>query len=566
MASNGATRSIGPGWLPALAVFALGLAYIERPLLTEGLISGRITDTYIQIAILQNWSNCLSGAGTCLAPNYFFPHPSTLGYNDGYLISGLLFHALRLLGFDPLIAYELVYATVRLIGFAATIVLGVRVLALPLWAAVLAAWLALVSINLLNQIEHSQMIYAAFLPLGILLLVRLLDSLHRLTEAPGARREAWVNIAAIGVLSAAWAVTAFYSFFCFFLVSLLFMAAYSALRPQLMGAAIRGLIRHPSVLAALVIGAAMTPVAVWTVYGATLMKSGAHPWSTGFNPRLFDLFNVGPDNLVWSRLLAPLYQALAGTPMVHSELAVGVPPIVLIGSLAALALLLGWLARRLPGTASLRGDHAGLVVALAIAAVLTVAFVLVFGRGTTAWRLLWTVLPGAKAIRVPARFLVFVTPLTALCLAYVLTRALERISPQARIAAIAATFLVLSVEQYHANPTFTLPRTSERAFYDSVPPPPAQCRSFYVSLPRYAQGGSAEMNAYYLHAVDAMMIAALYRIPTVNGMASFLPSGWNLTGPFEPDYETRVAAYAQKHGIAGGLCALQLKPPRWIVR
>jgi hypothetical protein len=77
------------------------------------------------------------------------------------------------------------------------------------------------------------------------------------------------------------------------------------------------------------------------------------------------------------------------------------------------------LAWHLPADAThVRDDHAGLVVAIGVAALPSVLAVLVVGN-VTIWRLYWNILPGAKAIRVPSRFLIFATPLLAVAVAYV---------------------------------------------------------------------------------------------------------------------------------------------------
>ena len=81
-----------------LVTFLSGLAYLYHPLLLDDMISGDWADARLQIAILQSWSNCLSGHGDCLSPNYFFPTTGTLAYNDAYLVSGVLYHAFRRLG------------------------------------------------------------------------------------------------------------------------------------------------------------------------------------------------------------------------------------------------------------------------------------------------------------------------------------------------------------------------------------------------------------------------------------------------------------------------------------
>ena len=62
-----------------------------------------------------------------------------------------------------------------------------------------------------------------------------------------------------------------------------------------------------------------------------------------------------------------------------------------------------------------------------------------------------------------------------------------------------------------------------------------------------------------------MFLASYFSLPTVNGMATFTPAGWDLHSPLAPDYRARVLAYADRMGTRQGLCALNLKQNRWHV-
>ena len=68
---------------------------------------------------------------------------------------------------------------------------------------------------------------------------------------------------------------------------------------------------------------------------------------------------------------------------------------------------------------------------------------------------------------------------------------------------------------------------------------------------------------FYIHGVDAMLIAEFFGLPTVNGMATFTPTGWDLHTPFDPSYRARALRYAQRMGVAEGLCSLDLKARKW---
>lgn len=554
-------------WPVAIAAALLGILYVEWPFFLNGRASGGATDTLIQIALLQNWSNYLSGYGSWLSPNYFFPLRGTLGYNDGYLISGVLFHLFRKLGLDPIAAYESVYIVIRLVGYVAVIALGIRFLNLPRWAAIFAAWLSLISINLLNQIAHTQLVYAAFVPLGVLLLLDMSDRLERLSDAENPST-AWSAAAAalgFGAFCAAWAITAFYSFFFFVFFVIAFIASLAAFRWQHVQRIAANLIRFPAAGVAIAVGGILPPLALWMVYGGTLNETGGHAWYTYYHPRIQDLVNVGPANWIWSPRLASAYRKLSGVDMDYTELATGFPVLFLMGTVTGAIMILRSRREHAPDGRSVRFDPACVMAALTVAALVTIVTVLRVGNGYTLSFLVWKVMPGASAIRVPSRFFIFVTPLLCLIVGYAAAR-LYAASAAARLRraiALVIAAALLTIEQYNSNPPFVLDRARELAFLQSVKSAPDGCRAFYVSVPRYPPSADATMDLYYAHSVDAMLIAAMQRLPTVNGIASLQPRDWNLAEPFKPDYPARVRDYTSRHGLERHLCGLDLRTMQW---
>ena len=74
---------------------------------------------------------------------------------------------------------------------------------------------------------------------------------------------------------------------------------------------------------------------------------------------------------------------------------------------------------------------------------------------------------------------------------------------------------------------------------------------------------ASEVAALYSHSTDAMVVAATLNRPTLNGMSTFLPPGWDLMHPERLDYADRILAEAARHGLREGLCALDLEALRW---
>ena len=65
----------------------------------------------------------------------------------------------------------------------------------------------------------------------------------------------------------------------------------------------------------------------------------------------------------------------------------------------------------------------------------------------------------------------------------------------------------------------------------------------------------SQLAGRYRHNVDAMLLAAYYNVPTVNGISTFNPPDWDFVNPDAPDYLARVRRYAVRHHLRG-LCVL----------
>ncbi len=252
--------------------------------------------------------------------------------------------------------------------------------------------------------------------------------------------------------------------------------------------------------------------------------------------------------------------------MALSELAVGFPVLFFLCLVFSLAYLGRLAMRTRRGERQIYDDPQAVAIVLGFASLVSLLLVLRIGDSAAPlWSLTWKIFPGAKAIRVPSRFYLFVTPLLCLIVAYGLAQWHEHYRAKVRHSAIALAFLIaaLTIEQYNSRPIVLEETKAELRYFDSIPPPPPECRAFFVSVSRRGPYGDKVADVYYNHSVDAMVVAAFKKIPTVNGMASIVPRDWNLHSPFQADYRARVEQYAKRHGILDGLCGLDLKTKRW---
>jgi len=165
----------------------------------------------------------------------------------------------------------------------------------------------------------------------------------------------------------------------------------------------------------------------------------------------------------------------------------------------------------------------------------------------------------AKGMRVVSRYQLWLAlPFLLLAVAAWQERAilLARSKPWLAVAIVA----LLVTENLSAESPARLSRSAQREILWSIPPPPSGCASFYVVATRRNEPLfiNAERDGLYPHNVDAMFLAERWRVPTINGFASFNPPDWNFARPLDADYDARVMDYARRHDLHD-LCRLDVR-------
>ena len=511
-------------------------------------------DPVIQASILEHWYGVYRGWYDWRNPIIFYPIQGVLGFNDSYFLTSIPYSLLRAVGLDPLLAMEIPHAATRAIGFASAWILMRRYFGLSLWATAFGAVLLTVANGIYLGTMHTQLTTVAY----ALLLVCLIARIHELLvdERRGA---ALLTGCVTGLLLAFWPMTSFYTFWMTGLFIIIALGVALLLNRHLitamMGEALvdrRWLTLVPGLM---IFAAGLYPL--WLTYGPTAALTGMHQFAAVIHnaPHLVDIINVGPDNPFWSAAFERLRFGTVGSGLGEFELWRGFTPIHL--ALLALALLAAFKLRTgLPA----RQDFAYrcLLVTLAVGLLLLVQV-----GGFTLWWIVYTVVPGAKAVRVIVRFELLLLTFGAVALAIALDILARYRAPWSSLAAVVLGAAVLA-EQYSGFPAARFRAADVKALAD-IPQPPRACRTFYTVNPYRADDESAVNMKYYIHSTEAMLIAERMRLPTLLGMHTFIPPGWDLTDPLAPDYEWRVYRYAEKHHLTDGLCAFDLDDLTWRV-
>jgi hypothetical protein len=549
-----ARAAIAPSVLRAavlVLVCALCVGVFFRNQIANGfsLLLGDRHDAVIALSIMEHWRNVLAGAAEWSRTAYFHPVPGTLGYNDGYLLFGLVYAAFRGGGADPFLGGELTNMAMRAVGFLSMHAACRRVLGLSFGWSLLGAALFALSNNLFIRASHAQLFSIGCLPALAVLLHGAGSALF------AGRRGALLGWgAAFVLLFAALLMTGFYMAWYFAFLSGATLLAWLLVAGDGQRRALMVAFRGAAWPLALLVALALVANAPFLMlYLPKAAETGMHSWETALQhaPTPLDMLHVGEANLLFGWLVTLLNGVFRPDFPSWSERMTGLTPVLLLVFGASVL----WLWRGASG--GMKPVRRAWLRALALASLATWVLCLRFGDAT-GWWLVWSAVPGARAARVVARYqLVLAIPVIGLAV-LVLADWARRL-PAVAMAPLAALLLLEQVNGYA--PLF-LDRPLELARLRAVPVPPAECRAFYVSAAREESRFGEAVEDPYNHNTEAMLIAAVLRLPTVNGISTFNPPGWPASWPGQPGYEAEVAAWARDHGVAG-LCGLDLRRMTW---
>lgn len=548
-----APRAAALGTLLALAAYAAAMLIVFRTAILSGfdIGFGDRADAMIEISILEHWRSTFLGLAAWNNPLYFHPHTGTLGYNDGYFLSGLIYSGWRL-AFDPFVADTLTAFTFKTIGYAATLWLVRGVLRWDRGIAILIATLATISNNMFLQSAHAQIQTLALLPvLAALAILTVRAEIDRDPRAP-------ILAALAAALMGLWLVTSFY--FAWF--TIYFCIALAGCWLWLSGhwhpARLARLAHaHWRTLAVFLGVSAVAAIPFLLVYAPKRIETGGHGYMVSYLVQPTDLVNVGEQNLVWGwlfQIFAGLVHAVAPPggglerALLSWEHKSGYPLL-----LFALICAAGYRLIRRRGDADFARAYA---LAIAISWALTLRI-----WQASPWILVHYLVPAASGLRVVLRYQLFLVLPVLLLAALAHREALARLW-RARPRVAGGLVALLLLEQINFAQPAELSRRTQLAALDAIPAPPPECRIFYVVTARRGEPvfRDARLDALYPHNVDAMFLAERWRMPTINGFSTFNPPDWDFAAPYSRDYDARAIAYARRHGLHG-LCRLDMRAP-----
>ena len=285
----------------ALFVFAVAFVQFFGGAIFSGLrlLAGDSGDYALIAYIHEHVFLSMIARASLLNPQAFFPARGALGYTDVFLLNQVFYAPLRLVGVEQLLATQLTFMLLSLVGGAFFAALLVRFFGVRPWLAIIAAALFAFAHNLYMKSIYPQHFAIYYLPIASYL---MLASLFASRSIFAAATCAFAG----GVLLGLTFLTGFYMtwFFLFFLMFAL--PVFTAIQWRLVVAFVHT--NRKSVLfafAAAATGLGLGAIAVALVYLPVVSSlQGLTRRSFLRSPSTFrDIINVSDNNLIWGWLL-----------------------------------------------------------------------------------------------------------------------------------------------------------------------------------------------------------------------------------------------------------------------
>jgi hypothetical protein len=534
--------------IAASIMFAAGFAYLFRSWLFTGFdrVFGDEGDGEIVLATLEHWFRALRGEQRLIDPTFFYPEPGALALTDAYTLYGLPYAALRGLGLDAFASLMIVMTALCAIGYWSFLRLARKHFAVVMpWAAVGACLFAFANMNAVKLVQVQA--YCAML-LPVICICAL-----SAWSASGQRGALLAG--AGGLLHALIFLTAFLTgwFFTAFLLvlAMLHPLAFGRSRTFALLREAATAKRHIVLAYALAFLLGITPF--FALYLPVLLAGHRREFAEIVvnAPNALDIINVTDGNLLWGDTLRAL--GITGQPnRPRWEVELGYTPAVL----AAIVAIIAFLARLLRLDRAADSNRHRIVILLGLGLLAFFLLQLDYG-GVRPWAAVHALVPGASGVRYTFRSQIVGNLFAALIIAYGLGVLATREGAARATAYLGAVLLIF--EQANVDWPATISRRAKLAWFQAIPPAPAECRAFYL-----VPGAEPHAKPGYEHQTDAMLFSQLRGIATVNGYSSWLPDGWDLEEPSRTGYAAAVRAWAKRKGVSG-LCGLDPGRAIWTI-
>lgn len=531
---DGFTAKVRPEILPLLGLF-FSVFLTFRSFFMSGTLPGDTGDARGNVAMLDHWFRVLQGKEGITQLLFFYPSDNVLGNSDAFFLQGLFYSVNRLLGIQTVHAAiwaAIFYATVGLIGFYLLLKILIKSVSLRILTLACIAN----SYPLISQTVHPQL-------LGLLSISWLGYFCLRWTRDPSSGgRWFYLSLIYFGIAAlSTWYIIVSVVFYAVLLIPVLLILSgknvffakikfyYVSTCKSLRSIGKLATFGYLSLI--LMCGSLFL-----RIYGYNI-KNGTVSFGFGdvlnYSPRYGDLINTsrgayGP----WIGFFEKLNFTVP-----NGERAMGYPPLLFAMFFLLLAILF---VRN-----GILTEHMFMLKAFVLTNFLILMIIVTDDQGHTPWFVFYKWVPLLGSARCTFRFNILLTFVLLVAIAYYLDMRLKH-KGFSKKETLASVFLLMAifVESIRTFPSSWtasdyLPKYAQEILSDLSS---RDCRSFLLvptTLPA---------NPSFL-ANDAIAIAVVSEVPTLNGSTSVFPENWDLFSISSQNYKMQLNKWLVMNSI-----------------
>ena len=552
-------------WLFVFAVGATSTFQIYHHQFASGfdLFPGPRGDTRQSAYLIEHWYQFISGHADLLSPAMFYPVKHALGFADVFLVYAPGYSLLRFLGYDLFTALALIVIFFCFLNFLACYVLLKNVLKFGVLASCAGALFFAFNNPRLVQTDHLQLHPLFLVPAAVGLVVFFFLNHDRLTEMKG-----FIILALAGVALDVQLLSSFYIGWFLFFISVLFIGAI-LLFPSTRLFIQKALQNRPKAVVGSVLMLLVGILPFMLIYWPAVRSTGWYGLLPEYIPEIRSFLLMDDNNYIWAKTTA-LILAHGSGPDWGRRVGIGLIPSMawIVASACSLWFILRKGAKAEPADDGEMRNASSRRLGYMFLALMVLATDLFFVlglqfRGHTLWKLVYLVVPGGRAIRAIARYVIVLALPMAIAFSFMVQLGIEAITQRQkafiRVALASVLFLVVTLglfEQLNSGRGQYYSIRAENARIDRLAAKlPENCSAFYVvSASGATEGEFGEQDSMH----DAMLISIKRHVPTLNGRSAKYPPGWSLRKINATEYEDLVQRWIQQYHISGNVCRLEI--------
>lgn len=495
--------------------------------LALGLNLGDLGDARWTTTIFEHWFQAFTGGTMFFQANFFHPEEGALGFSDAFFPQALIYSLFRLLGLGIIESWNLANVV-----FCFLLAAGLAYLAELIFSKALIKFafifLGATSLPLVNQLNHVQTFgYAAAVWIvGLLLHVYKFD----------VNRTSWHLPIAVLLLPVL-ALSAWYGFYLLAILVALTLLMTVIFNRQVLVKSLRKfwqatLQTRKLYWLASGVGTLLLSVIFVQIYSGSFGLSRSFELYLKYAPRIRNWIDVSEGTGLWASVYSNfgLYQQEASV-----ERAQGFSPFFML--IFVLFALFGFRKYRT-------------IRVLSATTIATWLLVTVLPGGFAPYWLIWEFLPGGTSVRCAFRINIYVFMVALGIVLFVIER--WQLKASRRNLLVGLAIAVLAVDQFRVpeanwSSSEYLP---ERLRVAEASLPSSGCDSFVLGEsssedPNQTRG----VKALHLE-VDAIVLASLTGVPTINGYSGTTPIGYPTGLPFDPTVVEKRILWAKGLGVS----------------